>query len=101
MRRPELKGKPVIVSGSSPRAVVTTASYEARAYGVGSAMATSRALRLCPQAILVPPDFKAYRACSETIWTIVRTRLETVKQLGLDEAYADLNGVEKPPPVIR
>src|SRR3546814_4624137 len=61
MRRPELKGKPVIVSGSSPRAVVTTASYEARAYGVGSAMATSRALRLCPQAILVPPDRKSTR----------------------------------------
>jgi DNA polymerase-4 len=101
IRRPELKGKPVIVSGSSPRAVVTTASYEARAYGVGSAMATSRALRLCPQAILVAPDFKAYRAVSQQIWSIVRARLQVVQQLGLDEAYADLTGIEKPLRVIR
>lgn len=101
MRRPELKGKPVIVSGSSPRAVVTTASYEARAYGVGSAMATSRALRLCPQAILVPPDFKAYRATSKTIWAIVDTHLAVVQHLGMDEAYADLSGLDKPLRVIR
>jgi DNA polymerase-4 len=101
MRRPELKGKPVIVSGSSPRAVVTTASYEARAYGVGSAMATSRALRLCPQAILVPPDFKAYRATSKEIWSIVDARLDVVQHLGMDEAYADLTGIDKPLRVIR
>ena len=60
----ELKGRPVIVSGSGPRAVVTTASYEARKFGVGSAMPTSRALRLCPDAVLIPPDFTAYRAAS-------------------------------------
>lgn len=101
MRRPELKGKPVIVSGSSPRAVVTTASYEARAYGIGSAMATSRALRLCPQAILVPPDFKAYRATSKEIWELVDSRLEVVQHLGMDEAYADLTGIAKPLRVIR
>ena len=64
LRRPELRGKPVIVSGNGPRAVVTTASYEARQFGVGSAMPTARALRQCPDAILIPPDFTAYRAAS-------------------------------------
>ena len=61
IRRPELKGKPVIVAGSGPRAVVTTASYEARTFGVGSAMPASQARRLCPTAIVIPPDFTAYR----------------------------------------
>ena len=56
LRRPELRGLPVIVSGSGPRAVVTTASYEARKFGIGSAMPTSRALRLCPEAVLIPPE---------------------------------------------
>ncbi|MDE3131676.1 MAG: DNA polymerase IV, partial [Acidobacteriota bacterium] len=63
-RRPELRGKPVIVSGSGPRAVVTTASYEARRFGVGSAMPASRARRLCPQALFLAPDFPCYRAAS-------------------------------------
>ena len=57
LRRPELRGLPVIVSGSGPRAVVTTASYEARRFGIGSAMPTARARRLCPEAIVVAPDF--------------------------------------------
>src|ERR1035438_1097852 len=61
LRDPSLIGKAVIISGSSPRAVVTTASYEARKYGVGSAMPASRAKRLCPQAIFIPPDGPAYR----------------------------------------
>jgi DNA polymerase-4 len=101
LRRPELRGKAVIVAGSGPRAVVTTASYEARRYGVGSAMPARRALRLCPHAIVLPPDFEAYRAKSREVWEIVRTRLEMLQQLGLDEAYADLTGVEKPLRVLR
>src|SRR5260370_39778062 len=56
-RRPELRGRPVVVSGSGPRAVVTTASYEARRYGVGSARPASRAPRPCPQGVFVAPDF--------------------------------------------
>lgn len=100
-RRPELRGLPVIVSGSGPRAVVTTASYEARKFGVGSAMPTARARRLCPQAILVPPDFEAYRATSARVMAIVREHVETVEQLGLDEAYLDLTGHLAPRAAMR
>lgn len=101
LRRPELRGKAVIVAGSSPRAVVTTASYEARRYGVGSAMPASQARRLCPHAIVVPPDFEAYRAKSREVWEIVTARLGPLQHLGLDEAYADLTGTEKPLRVLR
>jgi DNA polymerase-4 len=101
LRRPELRGKAVIVAGSGPRAVVTTASYEARRYGVGSAMPASRARRLCPHAIVLPPDFEAYRATSRAVWEIVVERLGPLQHLGLDEAYADLTGVEKPLRVLR
>ena len=71
IRRPELKGKPVIVAGSGPRSVVTTASYEARKFGVGSAMPASQARRLCPTAIVIPPDFTAYREKSREVWELV------------------------------
>jgi DNA polymerase IV len=101
LRRPELRGKPVIVSGSGPRAVVTTASYEARAFGVGSAMPTSRARRLCPQAILIPPDFEAYRSVSKVVMGLVRGTVETVEVLGLDEAYLDLDGLMAPRAAMR
>ena len=63
-RRPELRGLPVIVAGSGPRAVVTTASYEARRFGVGSAMPAARARRLCPDGIYLTPDFAYYREAS-------------------------------------
>ena len=101
LRRPELAGKPVIVAGSGPRAVVTTASYEARKYGVGSAMPASRARRLCPDAVVIPPDFTAYRETSQAVWAVVRSRLDAVQQLGLDEAYADVTDVERPLPALR
>jgi len=101
LRHPELVGKPVIVAGSGPRAVVTTASYEARAYGVGSAMPASRARRLCPDAVVIPPDFTAYRETSKRVWELVGERLDRVQQVGIDEAYAELTGVEKPLRVLR
>jgi DNA polymerase-4 len=100
-RRPELKGRPLIVAGSGPRAVVTTASYEARKFGVGSAMPASRARRLCPDAVVIPPDFTAYRETSKAVWAAVRERLDRVQGMGLDEAYADLTGVPKPLRVLR
>jgi DNA polymerase-4 len=101
LRHPELVGKPVIVAGSGPRAVVTTASYEARAYGVGSAMPASRARRLCPDAVVIPPDFTAYRETSKRVWELVGERLDRLQQVGIDEAYAELTGVEKPLRVLR
>jgi DNA polymerase IV len=101
IRRPELRGKPLIVAGSGPRAVVTTASYEARKFGVGSAMPASHARRLCPQAIVIPPDFTAYREKSREVWAFVRERLERLQQMSIDEAYADLTGIPKPLRVLR
>jgi len=101
LRRPELIGKPVVVAGTGPRAVVTTASYEARSYGVGSASPAAQARRLCPEAIFIPPDFQAYRAKSREVWELVGERLPVVQQVGLDEGYADVTDSEKPLRVLR
>ncbi len=96
-RRPELRGKPIVVAGSGPRAVITTASYEARAaHGIGSAMPLAQARRLCPELIVVPPDFDAYREASATVMGILRTNIEVVEVVGLDEAYVDLTGYLTP-----
>src|SRR6476646_6306524 len=100
-RRPELAGKPVIVSGDSPRAVVTTASYEARRVGVGSAMPTSKARRLCPAAVVIPPDFAAYRAASTKVMALVREAFDRVEVVGLDEAYVELTGLLSPKAAMR
>jgi DNA polymerase IV len=102
LRHPELAGKPVIVAGSGPRAVVTTASYEARRFGIGSAMPASRARRLCPNAIVIPPDFTAYREKSAEVWGLVTERLQApLQQVSVDEAYADISALEKPLRVLR
>lgn len=102
LRRPELRGQPVVVAGQSPRAVVTTASYEARRYGVHSAMSAARARRLCPHAVFVPPDFPAYQEKSRELWAIVRERLACpIQGLSLDEAYADITAVERPLTTLR
>jgi DNA polymerase IV len=95
-RRPELHGKPVVVAGGGPRAVVTTASYEARRFGVFSATPAERARRLCPQAIFIPPDFEAYRARSREVMAVLRSHVERVEVVGLDEAYLDLSGYDRP-----
>jgi DNA polymerase IV len=100
-RRPELRGLPVVVSGTGPRAVVTTASYEARRFGVGSAMPASRARRLCPQAVFLPPDFTHYREVSRAMMAIVRANVERVEVVGLDEAYLDLSGLYSPRAAMR
>jgi DNA polymerase-4 len=100
-RRPELRGLPVVVAGTGPRAVVTTASYEARRFGVGSAMPASRARRLCPQAVFLPPDFTHYRDVSRRMMGIVRASVERVEVVGLDEAYLDLSGLFSPRTAMR
>jgi DNA polymerase-4 len=100
-RRPELRGKPVIVAGSGPRAVVTTASYEARRFGVGSAMPAARARRLCPDAIVIAPDFPAYRAVSQRVMELVRGTVDVVEIVGLDEAYLDLSALVAPKAAMR
>ena len=94
-RRPELRGKPVVVAGSGPRAVVTTASYEARRYGVFSATPAERARRLCPQAIFVPPDFEHYRSRSRDVMAVLRSHVDRLEVVGLDEAYMDLTGLDR------
>lgn len=101
LRRPELRGLPVVVAGSGPRAVVTTASYEARRFGVGSAMPASHARRLCPQAVVIPPDFEAYRAVSRRMMERVRATVEGTEVVGLDEAYLDLSGLLSPHAAMR
>jgi DNA polymerase-4 len=95
-RRPELKGRPVVVAGSGPRAVVTTASYEARRFGVFSATPAERARRLCPQAVFIPPDFDHYRARSREVMAVLHDHVERVEVVGLDEAYLDLSPFERP-----
>jgi DNA polymerase-4 len=92
-RRPELRGLPVVVAGSGPRAVVTTASYEARRFGVGSAIPAARARRLCPDAVFLSPDFAYYRDASREVMAIVRSHVEIVEVVGLDEAYLELTGL--------
>lgn len=100
-RRPELRGKPVVVAGSGPRAVVTTASYEARKFGVFSATPAERARRLCPDAVFLPPDFELYRARSRDVFAVLREHVELVEGASLDEAYLDLTGLERPKAAAR
>jgi len=101
LRHPELRGQPTVVAGTGPRAVVTTASYEARRYGVGSAMPASRARRLCPQAVFLAPDFTLYRETSRRMMDLVRSHVERVEVVGLDEAYLDLSGLFSPRAAMR
>jgi DNA polymerase IV len=95
-RRPDLRGLPVVVAGTGPRSVVTTASYEARRFGVGSAMPAARARRLCPDGVFLAPDFAYYREASREVMAIVRSHVQTVEIVGLDEAYMDLSGLPAP-----
>jgi DNA polymerase-4 len=101
-RRPELRGRPVIVCGDGPRAVVTTASYEARKLaGIHSAMPAAIARRRLPDAVYIRPDFAAYREASGEVMAILRRNAETVEVVGLDEAYLDLTGLFSPKSTMR
>lgn len=90
--RPELRGRPILVGGTGPRSVVSTASYEARPFGVGSAMAMSVARRRCPDAIVVPPRFARYREVSDRVMEAFRRFSPTIEPLSLDEAFLDMTG---------
>ena len=87
---PSLRGKPVVVAWRGARSVVCAASYEARAFGVRSAMPAVRAERLCPDAIFVPPDFVRYKAVSKQVRGIFERHTELIEPLSLDEAYLDV-----------
>jgi len=100
---PGLQGRAVIVGGLSDRAVVTTASYEARRYGVHSAMPMFQARRKCPQAIIVAPRRKRYQEVSRTVMGLLREFTPLVEPVSIDEAYLDVTGCERlfgPPPLL-
>lgn len=88
--RPELRGKPVAVGSDGPRGVVSTASYEARRYGVRSAMSMAKARRLCPELIVVPSGYERYKAVSQSIHEIFREYTDIIEPLSLDEAFLDV-----------
>lgn len=91
---PSLRGRPVLIGGREGRGVVLTASYEARPWGVGSAMSMAVALRRCPQAICVPPRFERYVEISKIIMSVFRDFSPTVEPLSLDEAFIEMTGAE-------
>jgi DNA polymerase IV len=88
---PQLRGKPVIVAWHSRRSVVCAASYEARQFGVRSAMPAVRAEQLCPSAVFLPPDFVRYRAVSRQVHEVLKRHTDLIEPLSLDEAYLDVS----------
>jgi DNA polymerase IV len=92
LKEPSLAGKPVVVGSASPRGVIMSASYQARARGLHAAMPSMRARRLCPDAVFVPPDFDAYRAYSNRFREILLSFTPLVEPISLDEAFLDVSG---------
>ncbi|GAA4766143.1 DNA polymerase IV [Microbacterium gilvum] len=92
---PSLARKPIIIGAPDGRSVVSSASYEARRFGVRSAMPVSQAIRLCPHALIVPPHFDRYRAVSAQVMDIFRSITPLVEQLSIDEAFLDVGGARR------
>ena len=101
LRRPELRGKPVVVGPRDPdvRGVVMTASYEARRFGVHSALPMAIARRRCPQAVVIPRDMESYRQASERVMAVLHRYSDRIEVVGMDEAYVDLG--DSPAPKAR
>jgi len=102
-RHPELKGKPVVIGGSgdpTQRGVVSTASYEARKYGIHSAMPLRTALRLCPEAVFLPVDYEEYSRVSRIIKDALKEISPVMEDVGIDEAFLDISDIDKPPEKI-
>ena len=92
---PNLKGKPLIIGHNGPRSVVSTCSYEARKYGVHSAMPMVQAVKLCPKAIIIPGNMKRYSQMSHRVMSIMHSFAPEMTQASIDEAYLDMSGTEK------
>jgi DNA polymerase-4 len=95
LSRPELKGTPVIIGGGGNRGVVLSATYEARAFGVASAMPIARARRLCPQAAVVAPDYARYERISQAVMAVFASVTPIVEPLSMDEAFLDVSGARR------
>ncbi len=102
-RHPELRGKPVVIGGSgdpTKRGVVSTASYEARKYGIHSALPLRTAYNLCPEAVFLPVDYDEYSRVSEIIKTVLKEISPIMEDVGIDEAFLDMSAIDKPPDEI-
>jgi DNA polymerase-4 len=95
LRNPKLKGKPVLIGGSNDRGVVASCSYEARKFGIHSAMPMKMALRLCKEAVVVKSDFEAYSKYSGIVTDIIRDTVPIFEKASIDEFYVDLSGMDK------
>ena len=98
-RHPELKGKPVVIGGSgdpTKRGVVSTASYEARKYGIHSALPLRTAYNLCPEAVFLPVDYEEYSRVSQIIKNALKEISPIMEDVGIDEAFLDISEIDKP-----
>ena len=98
-RHPELIGKPVVIGGSgdpTKRGVVSTASYEARKYGIHSALPLRTAYNLCPEAVFLPVDYEEYSRVSGIIKTALKEISPIMEDVGIDEAFLDISEIDKP-----